>query len=80
MGKTKRPQSETIRCDGYAVAENLISPHDVAGIKTALAPWLRGRRMGRNDFEGFHSERVYALLAKAPAVARIPQTTRARAR
>jgi ectoine hydroxylase-related dioxygenase (phytanoyl-CoA dioxygenase family) len=27
--------------------------------------------MGRNDFEGFHSERVYALLAKAPPVARI---------
>jgi ectoine hydroxylase-related dioxygenase (phytanoyl-CoA dioxygenase family) len=27
--------------------------------------------MGRNDFEGFHTERVYALLAKAPPVARI---------
>jgi ectoine hydroxylase-related dioxygenase (phytanoyl-CoA dioxygenase family) len=27
--------------------------------------------MGRNDFEGFRSERVYALLAKAPRVSQI---------
>ena len=34
-----------------------------------LAPYLRGRLMGRNEFEGLHSERVYALLAKAPSIA-----------
>ena len=38
-------------------------------MRAALAPYLQGQRMGRNDFEGFRSERVYALLAKDPALA-----------
>ena len=63
--------ADAIRRDGYVVARDLISPRDVDEIKTSLAPWLRGELMGRNDFEGLRSERVYALLAKAPAVARI---------
>ena len=63
--------ADSIRRDGYVVVPDLISPRDVAEIKAALAPWLQGRLMGRNDFEGFRSERVYALLAKAPPVARI---------
>src|SRR2546425_198697 len=63
--------AEAIRRDGYAVAPDLISPRDVREIVDALAPWLKGQLFGRNDFEGLHSERVYALLAKAPAIARI---------
>jgi ectoine hydroxylase-related dioxygenase (phytanoyl-CoA dioxygenase family) len=62
---------EAIRHDGYVVAPDLIAQREVAEIKASLAPWLRGERMGRNDFEGLCSERVYALLAKAPPVARI---------
>ena len=38
-------------------------------MRAALAPYLQGKHMGRNDFEGFCSERVYALLAKDPALA-----------
>jgi ectoine hydroxylase-related dioxygenase (phytanoyl-CoA dioxygenase family) len=60
-----------IQRDGYAVAPDLISAREVAEIKASLAPWLSGERMGRNDFEGFCTERVYALLAKAPPVARL---------
>jgi ectoine hydroxylase-related dioxygenase (phytanoyl-CoA dioxygenase family) len=63
--------ADAFRRDGYAIAEALISPREVAEVKAALAPWLRGEKMGRNDFEGYRSERVYALLAKAPAVAGI---------
>ncbi len=63
--------ANAIRSDGYAIAPKLLTSQEVGEIKAALAPWLCGRRMGRNDFEGFHSERVYALLAKAPPVARI---------
>ena len=62
---------EAIRRDGYVVAPDLISQREVDEIKTSLAPWLKGELMGRNDFEGLHTERVYALLAKAPPVARI---------
>ena len=65
------PLAEAIRRDGYAVVEGLLTPAEVGEIKRSLAPWLEGRLMGRNDFEGFHTERVYALLAKAPPVARI---------
>lgn len=63
--------ADTIRRDGFAVVPDLISPREVAVIKSSLAPWLRGELMGRNDFEGLHTERVYALLAKAPPVAQI---------
>ena len=64
-------QVEAIRRDGYVVVPDLISQQEVDEIKASLAPWLRGELMGRNDFEGIRSERVYALLAKAPPVARI---------
>jgi ectoine hydroxylase-related dioxygenase (phytanoyl-CoA dioxygenase family) len=63
--------AETIRRDGYVVVPDLISQRDVREIKDSLAPWLQGHLFGRNDFEGLRSERVYALLAKAPAIARI---------
>ncbi|MCZ6868679.1 MAG: phytanoyl-CoA dioxygenase family protein [Gammaproteobacteria bacterium] len=62
---------ERIETEGYAVVEQLLPLEDVLEIKDALAPWLQGERMGRNDFEGLSSERVYALLAKAPPIAKI---------
>jgi ectoine hydroxylase-related dioxygenase (phytanoyl-CoA dioxygenase family) len=62
---------ERIQRDGYAVAPALLGPSEVAALKAALAPWLRGTHFGRNDFEGFRTERVYALLAKAPQIARL---------
>jgi ectoine hydroxylase-related dioxygenase (phytanoyl-CoA dioxygenase family) len=61
--------ASTIRRDGFIVLPDVVSPAQVDAMRTALAPWLQGRHMGRNDFEGFHSERVYALLAKDPALA-----------
>ena len=32
---------------------------------------IQGEYLGRNDFEGFQSERVYALLDKAPVIAEL---------
>src|SRR5580704_9312723 len=58
-----------LRRDGYVVLPKLASADQLAGIRRDLAPFLTGRLFGRNDFEGFRSERVYALLAKAPSVA-----------
>ncbi len=58
-----------LRRDGYVVLPKLASADQLAAIRRDLAPFLRGRLFGRNDFEGFRSERVYALLAKAPSVA-----------
>jgi ectoine hydroxylase-related dioxygenase (phytanoyl-CoA dioxygenase family) len=52
--------------DGYAIIPSLLPPSQVKAIKDALAPYLQRQLMGRNDFEGYDSERVYALLAKSP--------------
>lgn len=58
-----------IRESGYTIIENAVPAAAVHEIKEALAPWLQGERMGRNDFEGFRTERVYALLDKVPQIA-----------
>ncbi|TDJ28518.1 MAG: phytanoyl-CoA dioxygenase family protein, partial [Gammaproteobacteria bacterium] len=60
-----------IRVDGYTILEHLLPDASVAQIKQALSPYLQRKKMGRNDFEGLCSERVYALLAKAPEIAEI---------
>ena len=56
---------------GYTIIEGLLSEDEVSRIRLALEPYLQGDLMGRNDFEGFQSERVYALLAKHPDLALI---------
>ncbi len=58
--------------DGYVIIENVLSAAELAAIRTALAPWLGGaNKTGRNDFEGFSTNRVYALLAKSPVFAEL---------
>lgn len=51
---------------GYVIFENIMPGSEVDRVRAALAPHLT--KTGRNDFEGFRSNRVYALLAKAPEV------------
>lgn len=51
---------------GYVIFENIMPETEIARVRAALAPYLT--RTGRNDFEGFKSNRVYALLAKSPDV------------
>lgn len=60
---------ERIRSRGYVVLPELVPLDDLAVVRNQLAPHLTGQRWGRNDFEGRRTERVYALLAKAPHVA-----------
>jgi len=52
--------------DGYVIFRNVMSASEVDRVRQALEPHLTHR--GRNNFEGFKSNRVYALLAKAPEV------------
>jgi ectoine hydroxylase-related dioxygenase (phytanoyl-CoA dioxygenase family) len=60
---------DELRRNGFVVLEGLVGSDQLAAIRAELAPYLTGRLFGRNDFEGLRSERVYALLAKAPSVA-----------
>ncbi len=59
---------EQLRTDGYVVLPDLVGTSELDRIKRQLAPHLATAPFGRNDFEGLRSQRLYALLAKAPAV------------
>ena len=60
-----------IENDGYTIIEDAMSADLMARIREELDPFCQGKYPGRNNFEGTHTERVYALLAKAPSVAEI---------
>jgi ectoine hydroxylase-related dioxygenase (phytanoyl-CoA dioxygenase family) len=49
-----------MREQGYTVIPDFVDP---GAIRAALAPYL-GSHYGRNDFEGFRTERVYTLVAR----------------
>lgn len=49
---------------GCAVVDGFISDAKVAALKDELAPHRAQTPLGRNDFEGFATKRVYALFAK----------------
>src|SRR3979411_250575 len=51
--------------------ERFRAPARVTAIRAALAPYLERDLMGRNDFEGLKTNRVYALMAKSPLFAEL---------
>src|SRR5882757_6905166 len=56
---------------GFLIFEHVLPPDRVTEIRTALAPFLERDLTGRNDFEGFKTNRVYALMAKSPVFAEL---------
>ena len=50
--------------DGYVVVTGMMDPGDVQAARADLDRVLRSTRTGRNAFEGFDTQRVYALFAK----------------
>lgn len=70
------PTIETLRREGYAVVPDLLSPSEVTELRQALAPIVGPHARGRNAFEGQRTQRVYALLTKCPAVARLAEHPR----
>lgn len=71
MGTALAEHIERIKRQGFTIFESLLSPELLEQIRAELSPYLQQSLMGRNNFEGFASERVYALLDKAPAVAEL---------
>jgi ectoine hydroxylase-related dioxygenase (phytanoyl-CoA dioxygenase family) len=55
--------------DGFLLFRSLLGADVIATIRAQLDPVLKATPRGRNDFEGFTTKRVYALLAHAPATA-----------
>ena len=52
-----------IRAQGFSVIPDFMDEAGLAAFRAALAPFL-GSHRGRNDFEGFETERVYTLVAR----------------
>ncbi len=58
-----------LRRDGYVVVPDLLGSQQIEDVHRQLAPYLQQKLMGRNEFEGLRSERVYAVLRKATSLA-----------
>ena len=56
-----------MRADGLCVVDGLLDADRVAATKAELTEVLRSTPEGRNDFEGFATQRIYALFAKTRA-------------
>lgn len=62
--ETLQAELDTLATDGFVILEPVLGAGELAAIRTALEPHLQGKYFGRNRFEGFRSQRVYALCAK----------------
>src|SRR5678815_1814008 len=52
-----------MRTQGYTVIPDFLDADALARFREAISPYLGGPH-GRNDFEGFLTERVYTLVAR----------------
>jgi hypothetical protein len=62
--------------DGFVILERVLSRSDIADVVAALAPFEAERPMGRSDFEGKLSQRVYSLAGKGEAFWRLAENPR----
>jgi ectoine hydroxylase-related dioxygenase (phytanoyl-CoA dioxygenase family) len=62
---------EAIQQHGYVILESVLDAAELAEIREALRPHLRQQGAGRNNFEGYATERVYGLVGKGAPFARL---------
>lgn len=62
---------EQLARDGYTILEGVLDRARRAELVDALAPYEAARPMGRNDFEGERSQRVYSLAGKGEVFGRL---------
>src|SRR4051794_5088285 len=62
--------------DGFVVLERVLAAGEGAELKAALEPFERERPMGRNDFEGERTWRVYSLAGKGDVFMRLAEHPR----
>ena len=54
---------QRIQRDGYTIIEDFLSADELREVRDGLAPYLN-THAGRNNFEGYKTERVYPLVAR----------------
>jgi ectoine hydroxylase-related dioxygenase (phytanoyl-CoA dioxygenase family) len=61
---TSQDVARRLTDDGYVVVTGMMTPDGVRSARADLDRVLRTTRTGRNSFEGFDTQRIYALFAK----------------
>jgi ectoine hydroxylase-related dioxygenase (phytanoyl-CoA dioxygenase family) len=64
-----------LRGQGYTVIEDFLSAADLRAVRGGLAPFL-DQHNGRNNFEGYKTERVYTLVARGKVFESIAEDAR----
>lgn len=59
---------DAMASDGACVVDSVVGPADVARIRADLHRVLSATPQGRNQFEGYATQRIYALFAKTRAL------------
>jgi ectoine hydroxylase-related dioxygenase (phytanoyl-CoA dioxygenase family) len=54
---------DALGAEGWVVIPKLLPAPLLADMRAALAPHLERRQLGRNDFEGYRTDRIYSLVA-----------------
>ena len=67
---------ESFLDNGYVVLPSVLDSVRLREIVLAIEPFERGRPMGRNNFEGERSHRVYSLAGKGDVFLRLAEETR----
>lgn len=65
-----------LRGDGFVVIERLLPDNLVEALRAALAPHLAADPSGRNNFEGYRTQRVYSLAGKGKLFADLAEHPR----
>jgi len=66
---------QALRAQGYSIIPDFLSGAELQAVRAGLAPFL-GRHQGRNNFEGYRTERVYTLVARGAVFERLAEDAR----
>ena len=58
---------DTLAADGCVIVENLVEAAGVEQLSADLQPWFDVRALGHDDFSGYSTRRVSALVARSDA-------------
>ena len=76
---TPEEVSKTIAREGAVVVEGLLSNDQLDRVRRELTPFLAAGKAGGDEFGGFATKRIGALMARSPACRELALDTRVRA-